>query len=115
MADPRLSQQVTTIRSMLDNLDAQLSKADAPPEGLEDLKSTVDNLRTNVWAILSASKSANYQALVERFRLRRAIEVTRNQLSDIETGKITIVQPEHIELQILAQRLVERIGGLKRQ
>jgi hypothetical protein len=114
MADPRLSQQVATIRNMLDNLDAQLSKASAPPEGLEDLKSTVDNLRTNVWAILSASKSTNYQSLVERFRLRRAIEVTRGLVSDIETGKTTALQPEHVELQILTQQLVERIGRLKR-
>jgi hypothetical protein len=114
MADASLSQQVTAIRTMLDGLDAQLAQAQAPPEGLEDLKRTVDNLRTNVWAILSASKSANYQTLIERFKLRRAIDITRNVLTEIESGKSTGLQPEHIELQILSQQLIERIGRLKR-
>jgi sulfite reductase alpha subunit-like flavoprotein len=114
MTEMPLSQRVSTIRTMLDQLDAQLSEAKAPPEGLEDLKHTVDTLRTSVWAVLSASKSTNYHALVERFRLRRAIDLIRNMLADMESGKTNALQPEHVELQILSQQLIERIGRLKR-
>ena len=56
---------------------SQLNKVGDAPEGLEDLKAAVDSLRNNVWAILSASRTSNYHVNVERFRLRRAIEITK--------------------------------------
>jgi hypothetical protein len=98
---------------MLSTIDGQLARSGTPPEGLEDLKKAVDSLRTSVWAILSAGRSANYKSLVERFRLRRALDTNRGIVADIDAGITTTLLPEHTELQILAQQLFERIGHLK--
>ena len=113
MTEKTLAELVVQLRSVLSTIDAQLGRAQAPPEGLEDLKSAVDTLRTNVWAILSAGRSSHYKGFVERFRLRRANEVLRATLDDIDTGAVTSLHPEHVELQIHAQQLVSKIGRLK--
>lgn len=113
MAEEPLSQQVVALRNMLSTLDARLAKASTPPGGLEDLKRAVDNLRTSVWAILSASGTTNYQASMERFRLRRLIDFTRAILAELEAGTSTSLHPEHGELQIVSQQLIERIGRLR--
>lgn len=100
---------------MLTTIDGQLARSSTAPEGLEDLKRAVDTLRTNVWAILAASRSKDYQVFILRFRLRRAIDISRGILRDIETGATTTLLPEHSELQIILDRLREEIGKLGRQ
>ncbi len=114
MSDKPLQQQVSDLRAMLTAIDAQLGKAATPPEGLEELKRAVDTLRTNVWAILSAARSRDYQVFLERFKLRRAIDITRGLLGDIESGASKQLLPEHSELQIILRRLNEEIGKLQR-
>jgi hypothetical protein len=113
MTDDSLAQQVAILRSMLTTIDGHLSRAAMAPEGLEDIKGAIDNLRTNVWGILSAGRSANYKVFVERFRLRRASEILRTILGEIDSGVAATLHPEHAELQLLAQQLVERIGHLR--
>ena len=113
MADEPLTQQVVALRNMLNTLDSRLAKTSTPPGGLEDLKRAVDSLRTSVWAILSASGSANYSASMERFRLRRLIDFTRSILAELEANAAASLHPEHGELQIISQQLVERIGRLR--
>ena len=113
MAEESLSHQVVTLRNMLNVFDAQLAQTATPPGGLEDLKRAVDNLRTSVWAVLSAAGSANFQASLERFKLRRLIDFTRGILAEMDGGGMTTLHPEHAELQIISQQLVERIGRLR--
>ena len=76
MADEPLTQQLVTLRSLLDDVHARLARAPATPAGLEDLKRSVDTLRTNMWAILSAGQ-ASASVRVERLKLRRAVEGLR--------------------------------------
>jgi hypothetical protein len=113
MADQPLSQQIIDLRNRLGTIDNQLTKVGDAPEGLEDLKAAVDSLRNNVWAILSASRSSNYHVNVERFRLRRAIEITKGLIGAIDGGQMKTLHPEHSELQIVGQQLNERIGRLR--
>jgi prefoldin subunit 5 len=113
MSDQPLNQQIVELRSRLSTIDSQLTKAGNAPEGLEDLKHAVDNLRNNVWAILSASRSSNYHVNVERFRLRRAIEIAKGLIGAIDAGTMKTLHPEHSEMQIVLQQLNERIGRLR--
>jgi hypothetical protein len=113
MADEPLIQQLVTLRNLLDEVDARLTRASAVPEGLEDLKRSVDTLRTNMWAILSAGHGTLAQVRVERLKLRRAIEgiqAVRDSLTSRGAGKL---HPEHIELQLIAQDLADQIGKLR--
>ncbi len=114
MTDDTLSQQVAQLRSQLTTVDAQLAKSGSNAEGLEDLKAAVDNLRTSVWAVLSASRSSNYPGFITRFRLRRAIDILRQVLADIETDGGKVAHPEYSELQILMEQINDRIGRSKK-
>jgi hypothetical protein len=85
MADEPLAQQLATLRSLLNEVDTRLARAPVAPPGLEDLKRSVDTLRTNMWAIMSAGHGA----------------------------MATTFHPEHTELQLLARQLAEQIGKLR--
>jgi hypothetical protein len=115
MSDPTLAQHVAQLRQQLTTVDQQLAKSGDHAEGLEDLKAAVDNLRTSVWAVLSASRSANYPGFITRFRLRRTIDVLRQVLTDLEGSGGQTLHPEHSEMQILMKQLLERIGRLRGQ
>jgi hypothetical protein len=112
MADEPLTQQLVALRSLLDDVDARLSRAPAVPEGLEDLKRSVDTLRTNMWAVLSAGHGASAPVRVERLKLRRAIEGIRAVRVGL-SGPGAKLHPEHIELQLIARELAEQIGRLR--
>jgi hypothetical protein len=75
MSDEPLVQQLAILRRLLDKFDARLTQAAV---GLDDLKSSVDTLRTNMWAILSAGQGMLAHVRVERLKLRRAIEGLRS-------------------------------------
>jgi hypothetical protein len=113
MADESLAQQLVKLRALLDDVDARLARTPVAPAGLEDLKGSVDTLRTNMWAILSAGHGAMAKVRVERLKLRRAIEgikAVRDSLA--ATGKGGL-HPEHTELQIVARELADQIGRLQ--
>ena len=110
MADEPLTQQLVTLRSLLDDVDARLARAPAAPAGLEDLKRSVDTLRTNMWAILSAGQGASASVRVERLKLRRAVEGLSASLTSPGTGTL---HPEHVELQLIARELASEIGKLR--
>ena len=109
MTEEPLAQQLTTLRKLLDEVDARLAQAPVTPTGLEDLKHSVDVLRTSVWAIMSAGHGIRSRVLVERFRLRRAIQTIR-----AVSGKRapTTRHPEHAELQAAARELADQIDTL---
>jgi hypothetical protein len=106
-----LSQQLLTLRKLLDDVDARLARAPVAPAGLEDLKGSVDTLRTNMWAILSAGRGALAPARVERLKLRRAIEGLKAVRASLASAGT--LHPEHLEVQIIARELVEQIGKLQ--
>jgi hypothetical protein len=110
MADEPLAQQLVALRKLLDDVDARLSRTPAAPAGLEDLKRSVDTLRTNMWAILSAGHGAYAPVRVERLKLRRAIEGMKAVRASLTNG---VLHPEHNELQIVARDLAEQIGKLQ--
>jgi hypothetical protein len=112
MADEPLAQQLITLRKLLDDVDARLARAPAAPAGLEDLKGSVDTLRTNMWAILSAGHGASASVRVERLKLRRAIDGIKAVRASVTAPGATLL-PEHAELQLVARELASQIGKLR--
>jgi hypothetical protein len=115
MTEPGLVSQIAQLRNQLTLVDAQLAKSEGAPEGLEDLKTAVDNVRTSVWAVLSASRTSNYPGFIARFRLRRGIDILRAVQADLDSEHGKTIHPEHSEMQILLQQINERIGRLRSQ
>lgn len=113
MTQENLAQQIAQLRAQLTAVDGQLAKSGGSVDGLEDLKEAVDNLRTSVWAVLSASRSANYPGFIARFRARRGIDILKAIAHDIETEGKLALHPEHVEMQVLMKQLNDRIGHLQ--
>jgi hypothetical protein len=113
MADEPLAQQLLMLRRLLDDVDARLTRAPAAPVGLEDLKRSVDTLRTNMWAILSAGHGAQAPVRVERLKLRRAIEGIKAVRANLTSEGGGTLHPEHTELQLVARELASEIGKLR--
>ena len=113
MAEEPLVQQLVALRTLLDEVDARLTRAPAAPEGLDDLKRSVDTLRTNMWAILSAGHGTSAQVRVERLKLRRAIEGLQAVRASLTPQWAGALHPEHIELHGIARELAEHIEKLR--
>jgi hypothetical protein len=113
MSEEPLVQQLVTVRGLLDEVDARLARAPVVPEGLEDLKRSVDTLRTNMWAILSAGHGTLAQVRIERLKLRRAIEGIQAVHASLTSRAAGTLYPEHLELQRVARELAEQIDGLR--
>ena len=82
------------------------------PAGLEDLKHTVDTLRTSMWAVLSAGHGAIAPIRVERLKLRRAVEGLKSIRDGLTPARVGRLHPEHFELQLIARELAEHIDKL---
>jgi hypothetical protein len=113
MADEPLAQQLVKLRTLLDEVDTRLGRAPVVPAGLEDLKRSVDTLRTNMWAILSAGHGAFAPVRVERLKLRRAIDGIKAVRASLNSPGGNALHPEHVELQLVARDLANEIGKLR--
>jgi hypothetical protein len=114
MTTESLAQQLSTLRDLLNDVDRRLSRVPVAPPGLEELKRSVDTLRTNMWAILSAGHGVQAPVRVERLKLRRAIEGLRAISAAIAEDGHRAVHPEHLELQLLARQLADQIDDMRR-
>ncbi len=105
MSEEPLAQQLTALGVLLAEVDARLSRAPAAPVGLEHLKESVDNVRTSMWAILSAGYGVTAPSRVERLKLRRAIDALRAIQTEISSRPERTRFPEHRELGQLAREI----------
>ena len=112
MADETLAQQLTTLAGLLAEVDARLAMVPAVPPGLEDLKSSVDQLRTSMWAILSAGHGVSAPIRVERLKLRRAIDGLRAIQSSLASRSGATRHPEHAALAAVARALADQIESV---
>ena len=112
MTEEPLAQQLVALGRLLTEVETRLARAPVAPVGLEDLKQSVDTLRTSMWAILSVGHGVSAAARVERLKLRRAIEGLQVIQVELDSGGRVIRHPEHLELQQLARALADRIALL---
>jgi hypothetical protein len=81
--------QVAALSAVLDPLEAKIAEADSAIEGLEELKSSLDDLRLRAWSLLTAASSDDPHGFQERFRTRRGTEMCRALVTDLGTGKLS--------------------------
>lgn len=89
-----LAQEVAQLRLMLTGVEGVLASPNAAPRALEDFKSMVDDVRTRVWAVLSAQNAENPRAFSAHFRLRRIRETTEALAADLRAGVLPATDPE---------------------
>jgi hypothetical protein len=99
-----LTSQVGAIRATLQAIEAQLDKGRIPLPALEDFKRAVDDVRLRVWSIM-ASASTDDSAPLERFRIRRAVDIITALATDAAAGNIQLDHREWADLKSAIQRL----------
>ncbi len=94
MSDVReLRAVVVALRTALDEIESQLVDSSLSEPGLEDFKSTIDDVRTSVLAILTAKDFSEWHNSLRKFRLRRGAQICQNVLAGLVDGTITADTP----------------------
>ena len=105
-----VANDLTRMRMILQELEDRLEAGEVPPDGLPEFKSTVDEIRLRVWALLSAAGSDAPRATAERFRLRRAAEFCRTLTQELSAGQLSAGHTEWPEVQQMATQLSAAIA-----
>ena len=103
---------IADLRQALDEVDKELTKGDPPADALEDFKSTLDGLRTNVLAFINAADSADYHDSVNTFRLTRTTQTCQNILTGFVDGTISTTTPEFDKFRSTIEETLERLNAL---
>ena len=111
MADHAAQSPVAAMRATVQSIEAKLRHGDLPQDGLEDLKRAIDDARLRLWAVISAAGSPEPDALLLRFRLRRATEICRGITTDLDAGSFGAHQRELLELRDAAQEMADRLSA----
>lgn len=101
-----LNRMQDAVREMTQQLE---TVASMPQETLEDLKSSVDDVRFRIWGLLMAVNSKDYKVFSERFRLRRMAEICQGMLNDIDAGRLSLNHQEAGPLGVVTRELGRRI------
>lgn len=118
-SNPDLTARIKSLREQLDMMEETLAREELPRHSLEDLKVAVDNVRTGVLMILSASNSERYSEMIGSFRVSRAAQITLNVHSDLVLGVLSPDSPNLLAFARVATTLLERLevlcgGALRR-
>jgi hypothetical protein len=102
--------ELARMRIILQDLEGRLEAGEVPPEGLPEFKSTVDEIRLRVWALLTAAGAETPRVTAERFRLRRAAEFCRALTQELAAGHLAAAHPEWSEVRQTATHLSATIA-----
>ena len=95
MQESALSAQIQQLRQELDELEAKLRGQSTPLALLEDLKASVDQIRTTLWAAITAGGDVYaINAVIVKTRMNRARDMCRQIMLDIDASEITVDTPE---------------------
>ena len=107
---PSVPDELTRMRIILHDLESRLDAGEVLPESLPEFKSTVDEIRLRVWALLTAAGADAPRATAERFRLHRAVEFCRGLSADLAAGHLGVDHPEWSAVQQTANQLSATIA-----
>lgn len=117
MTGTTVRQQVDSMRLTLQAVEMQLGAESLHAAALDDLKSAVDDIRLRIWAIMSAAAEGSDGLAIERFRLRRGIEICTKLTEEFRTGSLTAGHKEAKTLRdaavLLGNRITEAVGNAR--
>jgi hypothetical protein len=114
MAEPSFLEQIATLNTTLSDVEGQLARGQTAVQELEDFKSALDDVRLRLWGLLSAAGGDDYKGFQERFRIRRATEMSRGLGGDLRTGAMSGRHRELAGLKEAANELAHSIEQAQR-
>lgn len=114
MSQEKIVEEIQQLKKTLEEMEKRLAAGDVPLAVLEDFRMAVDHIRTTVWTLIANPASDEYEVTsnIARFRLKRATQMFRQILSDIDTNEVTVDMPELVEFHATLQEAVERVQRL---
>ncbi|HET8650690.1 MAG TPA: hypothetical protein VFL95_11665 [Gemmatimonadales bacterium] len=112
MTEPQSGDAVRAIRRALQMIDAQVDDAHLSADRLGEVKGDIDNIRLRIWAMMSAGEGGNGPAL-DRFRLRRALEVMHRLTGDLEQARIDPNFPELTALDEVSRQFIAALHAAR--
>ena len=100
-----------SLRATVQSIEDRLRRGDVPEEGLADFKAAIDDARLRIWAVLSAVGSSEPEAVLLRFRLRRASEICRSVIADLDPGSLGQNQRELLDLRETSREMIRRLDA----
>lgn len=93
-----LKPRLLLVQDTVKKIEAEVAGGTIPSEGMEDFKRAIDEARMRIWAVLMSANDADPAAYLERFRIRRAIEICRGIHRDLDEDAMSRDHPEAREL-----------------
>ncbi|HEU4828590.1 MAG TPA: hypothetical protein VFT04_05295 [Gemmatimonadales bacterium] len=93
-----LKPRLLLVQDTVKKIEAEVAQGTIPSEGMEDFKRAIDEARMRIWAVLMAANDSDPAGYLERFRMRRAIEICRGIHRDIGERTLSPDHPEAAEL-----------------
>ena len=109
-----LKPRVALVQDMVRKIEAEVSEGTIPVEGMEDFKRAIDEARMRIWAVLTAANDADPAGFLERFRIRRAIEICRAVQRDLADETMGARHPELAELAEVVKELEATLARSQR-
>lgn len=100
-----LKQRVAQVQETVRKIEGEVAAGTIPVEGMEDFKRAIDEARMRIWAVLTAANDSDPAGFLERFRVRRAIEICRAIQRDLADHAMTAGHPELGELGSVVKEL----------
>jgi hypothetical protein len=113
MKQQTVEDHVRSMRASLQMIDLQLDRSKLTRAGIADLKSEVDSVRLRIWSIMASEMANEGPGGLDRFRVRRAIEITNKICDDLERGIMGAEHPELGHLEALSLRFVALVKAAK--
>jgi len=110
-----MSARIASLKRDLEAIETEFGRSSADQVALKELKSTVDNIRLTVWAVLTAAQADDQTAanqVVARFRARRATELLWNVLRDVRNKALPIDSPELTTFTETIDKVVRQLKAL---
>ncbi len=107
-----LSDVVAALRTALNRMESDLVDSALSGPALEDFKSTIDNVRTSVLAIITADAPSECHNFLRKFRLRRGAQICQNVLAGLVDGSITADTPAFESLHTTVDETLARVDRL---
>ncbi len=107
-----LSDVVAALRTALNRIESELGDSAFSGPAFEDFKSTIDNVRTSVLAIITADAPSERHNFLRKFRLRRGAQICQSVLAGLVDGSITADTPAFDMLHTTVDETLERVVRL---
>lgn len=89
MSNQELRKGLDELRGKLAIIETEMQQGQPPEQAVQAVEEAVSTARANVWALLTARHSDDYESYLTRTRIRRATEVCEDILADLHADTLS--------------------------